>query len=166
MASPPSIHGSRMTSAPFHPWPPLPLRRDSSHPLPQRSRVCHGCVPPHCSLSLSLLSTWSRGCLPPIAPPLSLPPHTTSAPYSLQVWRTPHPQPSSVLSLSVAPLRTPSTSPVCRCRRRRRSPAPARRCAATPHPFTAPVFHGHSRCSATGRRKRPGLCGKERRRPR
>ncbi|XP_035821069.1 translation initiation factor IF-2 [Zea mays] len=33
MASPPSIHGSHAPSAPFHPWPRLPPRRDSSHPL-------------------------------------------------------------------------------------------------------------------------------------
>uniref|UniRef100_A0A804LMR8 Uncharacterized protein n=1 Tax=Zea mays TaxID=4577 RepID=A0A804LMR8_MAIZE len=35
------FHGSRAPSAPFHPWPRIPARRDSSHTLPLRPSI-HG----------------------------------------------------------------------------------------------------------------------------
>jgi hypothetical protein len=125
------FHGSRAPSAPFHPWPRIPARRDSSHTLPLRPSI-HGrgslrtAILPIRSLravcgcqsspSTPRFFPSSRDCLPPI----SFGVHNPSL-------RTPH----------------PGTSSVCRCRRRRRSPAPASRCAATPHPCVAPVFHGN-----------------------
>ncbi|AQL03117.1 Protein TRAUCO [Zea mays] len=100
----PSIHGSRAPSAPFHPWTRLPTRRDSSHTLPP------------CCLRLPILSL--RAAILPILSrlpsPISVGVHSPSL--RTPHLRTPRPQPSSVLSLSVAPLRAPGTSSVCRCR--------------------------------------------------
>jgi hypothetical protein len=106
--SPPSIHGSRANRPPAanHPLPSMAAapsllelhgRRAPTEPLPYMA------VAP---LPSKISATKYRGCLPLIAPPpLSLLTHTTPAPSSRQICRSPRPQPSTVLSPSVAQVR-------------------------------------------------------------